>query len=133
LTLILILSNENVGHFFLGSGSPLFRLKINIFVGGWLEGFFGFCVYWLVLGGYPPRFRSFGMNTLAAIPARSLGNKDLEVKSLFLKDLASFSLRISALEPLPLLPPGVGPPFHPDQKVKLDKSESTRGGFILAS
>ena len=73
------------------------------------------------------------MNTLAAIPARSLGNKDLEVKSLFLKDLASFSLRISALEPLPLLPPGVGPPFHPDQKVKLDKSESTRGGFILAS
>jgi hypothetical protein len=73
------------------------------------------------------------MNTLAAIPARSLGNKDLEVKSLFLKDLASFSLRISALGPLPVLPPGVGPPFHPGQKVKLDKGEATRGGFILAS
>ena len=99
---------------------------------GW-EDFFGFCVYWLVLGDPPPYFRSFGMNTLAAIPARSLGNKDLEVKSLFLKDLASFSLRISALGPLPLLPPGVGPPFRPDQKVKLDKSEATRWGFILAS
>ena len=66
------------------------------------------------------------MNTLAAIPARSLGNKDLGVKSLFLKDLASFAIRFSALGPLPLLPPGVGPPFHPEQKVKLDKSEATR-------
>ncbi len=69
------------------------------------------------------------MNTLAAIPARSLRNKDLEVKSLFLKDLALFSLRFSALGPLPLLPPGVGPPFHPEQKVKLDKSEATGGAF----
>ncbi|MGA2966601.1 MAG: hypothetical protein ABSD64_10335 [Terriglobales bacterium] len=92
------------------------------------EDFFGFCVYWLVLGGTLPYFRSFGMNTLAAVPAKSLGNKDLEVTYLFLKDLASFALRISALGPLPLLPPGVGPPFHPEQKVKLDKSEATRGG-----
>jgi hypothetical protein len=30
-----------------------------------------------------------------------------------------------------LLPPGVGPPFRPDQKVKLDKSEATRGGSFL--
>ena len=27
------------------------------------------------------------------------------------------------------LPPGVGSPFRPDQKVKLDKSEARRGAF----
>ncbi len=59
------------------------------------------------------------MNTLAVIPARSLGNKDLEVKYLFLIDLA-------ALEALPLLAAGVGPPFRPDQEVKLDKGEARR-------
>jgi hypothetical protein len=69
------------------------------------------------------------MNSLAGVRARSLENKDLAVKSLFLTDLASFSLRISALGPLPPLPPGVGPPFHPEQKVKLDKSEAT--GAVL--
>ena len=44
---------------------------------------------------------------LAVIPARSLGNKDLEVKYLFLIDLASSALKISALEALLLLPAGV--------------------------
>ncbi len=107
------------GHFFLGSSSPLLRLKINIFAGDWLGGFFSVLCLLVGTGRYPPPyFRSFGMNTLAAIPARSFGNKDLEVKSLSLKDLASFSLRTSALGSLPLLPPGVGPPFHPEQKVK---------------
>jgi hypothetical protein len=30
-----------------------------------------------------------------------------------------------------LLPSGVGPPFRPDQKVKLDKTEARRGGLSL--
>ena len=30
-----------------------------------------------------------------------------------------------------LLPPGVGPPFRPDLKVKLDKTEARRGGLFL--
>jgi hypothetical protein len=51
-----------------------------------------------------------------------LRNKDLEVKSLFFFHLGTFRRGFG-------LPPGVGPPFHPDQKVKLDKSEATRGGF----
>jgi hypothetical protein len=117
-----------------GSGSPLLRLKINIFVDDWWENFFGFRVYWLVLGATPPRyFRSFGMNTLADILARSLGNKDLEVKSLFLKDLSSFAPWISGLELLPPLRPGVGPPFHPEQKVKLDRSEATEAVLFFPS
>ena|SRR5208283_2600847 len=61
-------------------------------------------------------------------PARSLRNKGLSIKSLF-----SFGL-----EPLPLsggaagwpllLLPGVGHPFRPDQKVKLDKGEAQQRG-----
>ncbi len=31
----------------------------------------------------------------------------------------------------PLLAPNVGPPFRPDQKVKLDKGEARRGGLSL--
>jgi hypothetical protein len=84
--------------------------------------------YW----GYPPPyFRSFRMNTLAAIPARSLGNKDLEVTSLFLKDLASFCCQLGPPGWALLLSPGVGPPFRPEQKVKLDKGEATRGGLFF--
>ncbi len=30
-----------------------------------------------------------------------------------------------------LLPPDAGPPFRPDQKVKLDKTEARRGGLFL--
>ena len=55
-----------------------------------------------------------------------MGNKNLEVRYLFLKDLASLPIRISALGLLPLLPSGVGPPFHPDQKVKIDKTLAAR-------
>ncbi len=99
---------------------------------GWGD-FFGFCVYRLILAECPPYLRSFGMNTLGAVRARSLRNKDLEVKSLFIRDLALFAPAILALGPLPLLPAGAGPPFHPEQKVKLDKSEATGGGSFLPS
>ena len=93
----------------------------------------GFCVYRIILARCPPRFRSFGMNTLGAVPARSLRNNDLEVKYLFLRDLALFAPAISALGPLPLFPASVVPPFRPEQKVKLDKSEAGTGGSFLAS
>ena len=84
--------------------------------------------YW---GGYPPPyFRSFGMNTLAAIPARSLGNKDLDVKSLFFFHLAAFCCTIRAPGWALLLSLGGGPPFRPDQKVKLDKTEAGLGAVL---
>jgi len=60
-------------------------------------------------------------------PARSLGNKDLEVKSLFFFHLRDVPSRVRALGWALLLAPGVGPRFRPDQKVKLDKSEARRG------
>ena len=51
-------------------------------------------------------------------------NKDLEVKSLFFFHLGTFRRRFG-------VPPGFGPPFRPDQKVKLDKSEARREGLFL--
>jgi hypothetical protein len=60
-------------------------------------------------------------------PARSLRNKGLEIKSLFFFDLEPLARPIAAPGWPLLLPTDVGPPFRPDQKVKLDKSEATRG------
>jgi hypothetical protein len=63
--------------------------------------------------------------------ARSLRNKGLELRSLFSFDLEPLPLPSGAQGWPLLLPPGVGPPFRPDQKVKLDKSEATRGDLSL--
>jgi len=64
-------------------------------------------------------------------PARSLRNKDLEIKSLFSFGLERFRCPgwgsgMAGFAFLRLLTP-----FRPDQKVKLDKSEATRGGSFL--
>jgi hypothetical protein len=63
--------------------------------------------------------------------ARSLRNKGLEVKSLLFFDLEPLPLPVGAPGWALLLRPGVGPPFRPDQKVKLDKRDATRGGLSL--
>ena len=63
--------------------------------------------------------------------ARSLRNNGLEVRSLFSFNLGPFPLPVGAPRWYFLLRPGIGPPFRPDQKVKLDKSEATRGGLSL--
>jgi hypothetical protein len=49
------------------------------------------------------------------------------VKSLFFFHLGTLSPPVRALG----CSPGVGPPFRPDQKVKLDKTEAGRGGLSL--
>ena len=55
-----------------------------------------------------------------------MGNKDLEVKYLFLKDLASLALRISAFgAPLVLLDRRRTPLLR-NQKVNIDKTEARR-------
>jgi len=46
-------------------------------------------------------------------------------------DLGSLPLLLWAPGWAVLLPPGAGPPFRPEQKVKLDKSEATGGGSFL--
>jgi hypothetical protein len=60
-----------------------------------------------------------------------LRNKDLEVKSLFFFYLGTFRRAVRVPGRALLLPPGVGPPFRPDQKVKLDKTEARRGDLFL--
>jgi hypothetical protein len=106
-------------------------LENNISVGDLVGTIFWNLCLLVGTGGAPPYFRSFGMNTLAAIPARSLGNKDLEVKYLLLKDLAWLLAGISAFGLGLFLHPGVGSTFRPDQKVKLDKTMARRGGLFL--
>jgi hypothetical protein len=94
-------------------------------------GFSGsWCVYWLVMGP-PPLVGLLESRLWRGSPARSLRNNDLEVKSLFVFHLAPFCCRFGLLGLVLLLRPGVGPPFRPDQKVKLDKGEATRGGPLL--
>jgi len=66
--------------------------------------------------------------------ARSLGNKDLEVKSLFFFHLGTFRRRLG-LRDGPFAFSRRWTPissFRPDQKVKLDKTDATRGGLSLA-
>jgi hypothetical protein len=90
--------------------------------------FLAFSAAWCLLagtGGTPSHGRSFGIKTLAGYPAMSLRNKDLEVKSLLFFDLEPLPLPVGAPGSPLLLRPGVGPPFRPDHKVKLDKREAT--------
>jgi hypothetical protein len=54
-----------------------------------------------------------------------LRDKGLEVKSLFLFHLGMLRCGLG-------LPFDIGPPFRPDQKVKLDKGEARIGGYFLA-
>jgi hypothetical protein len=56
-----------------------------------------------------------------------LRNKDLLLKSLFFFHLGTFPPPVRALG----CSPGVGAPFRPDQKVKLDKTEARRGDLFL--
>jgi hypothetical protein len=66
--------------------------------------------------------RDMARNPTLAQRTRKDGAPGLEVKSLFFFLLGTFHHRLE-------LPPDVGPPFRPDQKVKLDKSEAGRGGL----
>ena len=78
-------------------------------------------------------------------PTRSIGIKNLA--GFFWQDIERKRVRSNilirlGLDPLPLLfwapgwavllPSGAGPPFRPEQKVKLDKTEAGRGGSFLA-
>jgi len=56
-----------------------------------------------------------------------LENKDLDVKSLFLKDLGPHPLHLRAPGWVLLHSAGVARPIRPDQKVKLDKTGTERG------
>src|SRR5208283_5315177 len=112
--------------------SPFVCPENKFLVVGWREGFF--LVLWflvcLLVGndGTPPTMAGLLESILwQDSPARSLGNKDLEVKSLFFFHLRDVPSRVRALGWALLLAPGVGPRFRPDQKVKLDKSEARRG------
>ena len=105
---------------------------------GWRGGiFWGFLaswgVYWLVIGGTPSPPRSIGIKTLAGFFCQSIERKRLRGKVLTDLDLGSLPLLLWAPGWAVLLPPGAGPPFRPEQKVKLDKSEAGRGGSFLAS
>ena len=97
--------------------------------------FLAFSAAWCLLvgtGGTPPPMAGLLESRLwRGYPARSLRNQGLGIKSLFSFDLEPLPLPVGAPGWPLLLPPGVGPPFRPDQKVKLDKSEATRGGLPL--
>ena len=91
-----------------------------------------FCILCLLVGngGTPLPWTVFWNQYFSWVPpARSLRNKDLEVTSLFFFHLGTFCRRFGLWDGRFLLSPDVGPPFRPDQKVKLDKSEATRGAF----
>ena len=81
----------------------------------------------LCFWGYPLPTRYIGIRTLGRIPFQSLERKWLRGKVFILLSLRDVPLAVRAPGWALLLPPGVGPPFRPDQKVKLDKSEARRG------
>jgi hypothetical protein len=115
-------------------GSPSVRLKINFLVVAWKDGFF--CVWWLLVGsgGTPPPMTGLLESILyLGSPARSLRNKDLLVKSLFFFHLGTFPPPVLALGWWAFASSRLGPPFRPDQKVKLDKTEARRRGPFLVS
>ena len=111
----------------------------NKFSHGALAGqvFWGFLaswgVYWLVIGGTPSPTRSIGIKTLAGFFYQSIELKWLRGKALIALDLGPLPRLLWAPGWAVLLPPGAGPPFRPEQKVKLDKNEAGRGGSFLAS
>jgi hypothetical protein len=82
-------------------------------------------------GTHPPMAGLLESGLWRDAQARSLRNKGLEIKSLFSFDLEPLPLPVGAPGWPLLLCPGIGPPFRPDQKVKLDKSEATREGLSL--
>jgi hypothetical protein len=63
------------------------------------------------------------------LPARSLRNNDLEVKSLFFFHLGTFCGQFWPRDGNFWLPPDAGPLFRPDQKVKLDKKRGQERVF----
>jgi len=92
-------------------------------------------VYWLVIGGTTSPTRSIGIKILAGFFCQSIEPKRLRGNVLIALDLGRLPLLVRAPGWAVLLPRGAGPPFRPDQKVKLDKSEAGRGVFscVLAS
>jgi hypothetical protein len=101
----------------------------NGFLG--LSGFLG-CV---LVGnwGYPLPTRSIGIKNLAGFFWQSIEWKRLRGKVLIALDLGPLPLLLWAPGWVVLLPLGAGPPFRPEQKVKLDKTEARRGGLFLRS
>ena len=81
--------------------------------------------------GYPSPTRSIGIKTLAGFLCQSIERKRLRDKVLIALDLGPLPLLLWAPGWAVLVPPGAGPPFRPDQKVKLDKTEAGRGGLFL--
>jgi hypothetical protein len=88
-------------------------------------------VYWLVISGTPSPTRSIGIKTLAGFFCQSIERKRLRGKVLIALDLGPLLLLLWAPGWAVLLSLDVGPPFRPDQKVKIDKSEAGRGGLFL--
>jgi hypothetical protein len=69
---------------------------------------------------------------LAGFFWQSIEGKRLRGKVLTVLDLGAFPLLLRVRGWAGLLRAGVGPPFRPEQKVKLDKTEATGGGSFLA-
>jgi hypothetical protein len=88
-------------------------------------------IYWLAVAGTPSPSRSIGIKTLAGFFRQSIEPERLRGKVLIALELGSLPLLVWVRGLAGLLSAGVGPPFHPEQKVKLDKTEAGRGGYFF--